>query len=103
MSQSPLIAEIVRFRLKPGSDPAQFAAAAGAIDGLLQGSGAVLARTLSEDQDGTWTDHILWTDLPSARAMAQKVMADPLAAPMMDMIAPEGLQLHHAEVRHQKE
>ena len=97
------IAEIVTFRLLEGSDPATFVRAAAALDPVLQATGHVLSRTLSSDDDGVWTDHILWTSLDVAQETAGRLMADPVAAPMMQMIDPAHVQMRHARVCHRQE
>ena len=52
------VAEIVTFRLAAGADPAAFLTAAAAVEPMLRAGGDVIARTLSCDDDGLWTDHI---------------------------------------------
>jgi hypothetical protein len=103
MSETTQVAEVVTFRLLDGADPSAFVSAAAAIDPILRKSGAVLGRTLSMDDDGLWTDHIVWTDLQSAQTVAEQMMADPAAAPMMSMIAPDDVALRHAKIMYQKE
>ena len=97
------VAEIVTFRLAKGADPAAFVTAAEAIAPMLAATGKVLSRTLSCDPEGTWADHIIWTDLAAAKATAEQIMADPLAAPMMQMIDPENVEMRHAPIRYQQE
>ncbi|MBD3663534.1 hypothetical protein [Sulfitobacter aestuariivivens] len=104
MSQTQnIIAEIVTFRLTEGSDPQAFVAAARAIEPMLHAGGHTLSRTLSRDADGLWTDHIIWTSAEAAKAMAEKIMSAPDAAPMMQMIDPEGVVMRHAEIFHLQE
>ena len=94
------IAEIVTFKLLPGTSPQAFAEAATAIGPFLRENGAACARTLSEGPDGVWTDHITWTSLEAAKAAGAQIMELPAAAPMMQMIDPEGVQMHHAPIHH---
>ena len=101
-TQGP-IAEIVTFRLAAGTAPADFVTAARALDPMLRATGHVLHRTLSADEDGTWTDHILWTSLDVAKKTAEQIMSDPVAAPMMQMIDPNNVQMRHAAVHHRQE
>lgn len=97
------VAEIVTFRLIKGSEPATFVAAARALEPMLQATGNVLSRTLSCDADGTWTDHITWTTMEAAKTTAEAMMADPAAAPMMQMIDPDHVQMRHAQIHYQQE
>jgi hypothetical protein len=104
MSQTQtLVAEIVTFHLIPGADPAAFVMAARALEPMLKATGNVLSRTLSCDDTGTWTDHITWTSMDAAKTTAEAMMADPAAAPMMQMIAPEHVQMRHALIQYQQE
>lgn len=97
------VAEIVTFRLIEGTDPAAFITAARAIEPMLKASGTVLSRTLSCDDAGTWTDHITWTTMAAATSTAEAMMADPLAAPMMQMIDPAHVSMRHAPIAYQQE
>jgi hypothetical protein len=97
------VAEIVTFRLIEGSDPAAFITAARALEPMLKASGTVLSRTLSCDDTGTWTDHITWTTMAAATSTAEAMMADPLAAPMMQMIDPAHVSMRHAPIEYQQE
>ena len=93
------VAEIVTFRLTDGADTAAFAKAADRMTPFLKDTGAVLSRILSVDEDGLWTDHITWTSMQAALAAAQDMMQQPEAAPFMQMIAPETVQMRHAPIR----
>ena len=95
------VAEIVTFRLIPGTEPDTFVTAAQALEPLLAQSGAVLGRTLSQDDAGVWTDHILWTSMAAATATAAEMMAHPAAAPMMQMIDPNHVEMRHAPILYQ--
>ena len=63
----------------------------------------MLSRTLSRDDSGLWTDHVLWTSRSAAEAAAAALMQDPVAQPFLAMIAPDGLTLRHAAVHLQTE
>ena len=95
MTQSP-VAEIVTFRLKDGTDPQDFAKAAEALGPFLRSTGALLTRHLSCDPTGLWTDHITWRSLEAAKTAADEMFQQPEAAPMMEMIDPACVNMHHA-------
>ncbi|GAA6175052.1 hypothetical protein [Sulfitobacter pacificus] len=97
------VAEIVTFRLNEGADPTAFVTAARAIEPMLKASGNVLSRTLSCDKDGMWTDHVTWTTMEAAKSTAEAMMADPIAAPMMQMIDPAHVSMRHARIKYQQE
>ncbi len=95
------IAEIVRFTLRPGQEPAQFDAAAAATGALLAARPGFLGRHLSQGPDGRWTDHVLWADMAAARQAAHEVMADPVAAPFLEAIDGASIEMRHEEVHWQ--
>ena len=96
-------AEIVTFRLLPGADPQAFAKAAADMEPFLQETGGMISRHLSVDDDGLWTDHILWTSLEMAKKAAAEVMQHPSAQPCMAMIDGPTAQMRHARVHLQQE
>ena len=93
------VAEIVTCRLTEGSDPAAFLDAANGMSPFLQGTGAMLTRTLSVDETGLWTDHITWGSMQAAQDAAAAMMAQPEAAPFMALIDPETVIMRHAPIR----
>ena len=92
------VAEIVTFRLIEGADPSAFSAAAQSMTPFLAATGAVLSRSLSQAEDGTWTDHITWTDLETAQASAAQVMELPEALPFMSLIDPDSVSLRYETI-----
>ena len=100
-THSDPVAEIVTFRLGAGADPEAFAKAAEGLTPFLAATGAVLSRTLSRDDDGFWTDHIVWTSRAAAEDAARRIQQEPAAAPFMGMIDPGTVSLSHAAIRFQ--
>ncbi|MEX0370612.1 MAG: hypothetical protein AB3N09_08275 [Tateyamaria sp.] len=96
-------AEIVTFRLLPGSDAQAFAKAAAEMEPFLKETGGMIRRDLSVDEDGLWTDHIIWTSLEVAKKAAAEVMQHPSAQPCMAMIDGPSAQMRHAQVHLQQE
>ena len=94
------VAEIVTFRLADGSDAAAFAEAADDMTPYLKKTGAVLSRTLSVDETGLWTDHVTWTSMTAAKAVAAAIMQQPDAAPFMQMIDPSTVDMRHATIHY---
>ena len=91
-------AEIVTFRLKQGTDTDAFAKAARDMMPFLNGTGDMIARTLSCDETGLWTDHLTWTSRTAADAAAKEMFQRPEAAPFMALIDPEGMNMRHATI-----
>ena len=95
-------AEIVTFRLAGGTDTAAFIAAAQQMTPFLQSTEACLGRTLSVDDDGLWTDHVLWDSLEAAQALAAQFMDAPETADARALIDGETIVMRHAAVHMQK-
>lgn len=97
------VAEIVTFRLVAGTNPADFIAAAGKMGPFLRETGALVHRTLSTDDTGLWTDHILWTSPEAAKAASTQMFERPEAKPFIAMIAPGDMVMRYAPVQLQQE
>jgi quinol monooxygenase YgiN len=92
------IAEIVTFRLIPGTEDAAFQSAAQATAAPVAAQPGFLRRSLSRDETGLWTDYVEWADAASATAAAQRVMRLPEFGPFGAAIDPEGMVMRHAPV-----
>jgi hypothetical protein len=92
------VAEIVTYRLQSGADPQAHLAAARQTMPFLRSTGAVINRTLSRDDTGLWTDHILWTSLKAAKQTEALAMQRPEFNTFFSMIDETGLTLGHAPV-----
>jgi hypothetical protein len=97
-TRSKPVAEIVTFRLRPGTDAAAFVELARATNKDVAAQPGFLRRSLSCDPSGLWTEHIEWADLERAQAAARTVMALPSFKPFGAAIDGEGLVLRHAEI-----
>jgi hypothetical protein len=89
------IAELVTFRLIPGTERATFLAAAAKTEAFVTNAGGFLTRALSEAEDGTWTDHVLWTDMAAAKSAGEAFMASPDTQDLMALIDPESVRMSH--------
>lgn len=92
------VAEFVTFRLNAGISDQNFLAAAAQTRAFLDDSGGMIRRTLSKDDSGNWTDHILWKSMDIAKSTAEIAMQHPSFAPMMSMIDVGSVDLRHANV-----
>ena len=92
------IAEIITFRLIPGTEDAAFLSAAQATAAPVAAQPGFLRRSLSRDKTGLWTDYVEWADAASATAAAQTVMRLPEFGPFSAAIDPEGMVMRHARV-----
>ena len=89
------IAEIVTFRLAPGTAEAPFLAAAAATQAWLAGAPGFLSRRLSRGDDGIWTDHVAWASRSAARAAARAFPTEPRAQAFMACIDPDSIAMRH--------
>ena len=97
VSAAPALVEVVTFRLAPGTDADAFRDAARATTAFLCAAPGFLARTLSVDADGLWTDHMLWSDAALAMQAAETAMTRPEMAPFMAAIDPASMTMRHAD------
>lgn len=87
------VIEIVQFRLAEGVSRDEFvAAAANTMPALCETKGFI-GRTLSEGEDGTWTDHVKWTDPALAQAAMEGSMENEAMLPFIMSIDPDSMVL----------
>lgn len=92
------VAEIVTFRLVPGTDEATFLSAAKATEAPVAARPGFLRRSLSRDDTGLWTDYVEGADLQSAEAAAQAMMPLPEFGPFIAAIDPASMQISHRTI-----
>ena len=92
------IAEIVTFRLAEGVTDAAFLDAARAMQPFVEAAPGFVSRTLSKGEAGSWTDHVLWTSMTSARTAAETIFADPATAPFAAAIDAKSVVMRHEPV-----
>ncbi len=89
------VAEIVTFRLVPGTAEAPFLAAAAAAQAWLTSAPGFLSRRLSRGEDGTWTDHVAWASRTDALAAADAFPSDPRTEAFLRCIDMKSLAMRH--------
>ena len=97
------VAELVTYRLKDGVSPAEHVDAAKATRAFLIDTGAVLSRSLSVDENGVWTDHILWTSQTAAKAAEEQAMQRPEFGAFFAGMDESSITMRHAPVLMQME
>ncbi len=90
------VTELVTFRLLPGTDKAEFLKAVRATEAALVAQPGFLRRSLSQDGNGVWTDHVEWTDLASAEAAVGAMMQLKEFTTFMAFIDTSGVVMRHA-------
>ena len=92
------VAEIVRFRLKPGADVPSFVADARATLAFVERMGGMMSRQLSVDEHGVWTDYLTWQSMEAARNAQAAAMQEPSFGPYMSHIDAESVEMRHADL-----
>jgi len=98
-----LVAEIVTFRLAEGVSETAFLTSARAVQDLLRAQPGYMTRSLSLAPDKTWTDHVIWTEMDLALNAARLIFDDPRAAPFIQAIDPDSVQMQHNRILLYKE
>jgi len=91
-------AEIVTFRLTTSTSTQAFLKAAEATIPVIQEFDGCLMRNLSVDDDGLWTDMVVWKDQETALKAADTVPKDLRFAPFASMIDGSSVVMRHAQV-----
>lgn len=95
---STLVAEIVSFKPKAGTDAAQFLTDIQATDAVVRAASGFVSRNLSKGEDGAWTDYVLWQSMDDAMNAAETVVKDPSFAPLGAAIDMDTLVMRHETV-----
>jgi hypothetical protein len=86
------VIEILQFRLAAGADRNDFLAAAATMPVLCATEGFI-GRTLSEGEDGAWTDHVKWTSPDLAQAAMAGSMENEALLPFIMASDPDSMAL----------
>ena len=102
-SASQPVAEIVTYRLNNGVSQSEHVEAAKATRAFLIETGAVITRTLSVDETGLWTDHIIWTSLDAAKAAEAQAIQRPEFGQFFSGMDEASVSLRHTTILMQME
>jgi hypothetical protein len=97
------VAEIVTFRLAQGVADDAFLETARGTQPFVNAAPGFVARRLSRADDGTWTDHVVWSSMDQAMAAAEALMTEPAAAPFLQAIDMTSLAMRHEAILLQME
>lgn len=89
------VIEIVQFRLAEGVSREDFLAAAAATMPVFCATEGFIGRTLSEGEDGAWTDHVKWTSPDTAQAAMAGSMEKEALLPFIVAIDPDSMALSY--------
>jgi hypothetical protein len=90
--------EIVRFTLVAGTSDAAFLAAAKGTEASLGAQPGFVSRSLTRAEDGSWTDHVIWSSMAMAMAGAETMMAEPAFGPFMALIDGASVSMRHDKI-----
>lgn len=91
-------AEIVTFKLADGVSPEDFTALMQRTEGFVRAQEGFVTRQLSQGEDGSWTDYVVWQDMATAQKVAQEFMQQDFTPEVMAAIAPDSASMRHEEV-----
>lgn len=87
------IIEIVQFSLADGVGRDEFIAAAANTMPTLCAMDGFIGRVLSEGEDGSWTDHVRWTNAEAAQAAMAASMENEALLPFIISVDPDSMTL----------
>lgn len=90
------IIETVTFKLKTGVNRAHFIDAAERANAFITSRPGFVRRRLSVAEDGTWSEHIEWDDMASAKGAATAIGTSVDAAAFLDAIDGSTVSLSHS-------
>jgi hypothetical protein len=97
MSMSDAI-EMVQFKLNPGVSESDFLAADQPISAWVGKQPGFRYRSLSRQDDGTWSDIVYWDSMENAKAAGEVFMKDQGQSSFMAMIDHGSVQMNHSQV-----
>ncbi|WP_297107916.1 hypothetical protein [uncultured Devosia sp.] len=92
------VLELVCFRLAD-NDATSFLAANEAVNAWAQSQPGFVSRTLTEAEDGEWTDMVIWSGEAEAKAAAAEMNRVMGQFPAMMMIDPASIVMRHSTIR----
>ncbi|MBY6137880.1 hypothetical protein KUV26_00345 [Leisingera daeponensis] len=92
------VAEIVTFKLADGVSPADFTALMQRTEGFVRAQNGFITRQLSQGEDGSWTDYVVWKDMATAQKVAKTFMQQEFAPEVVAALAPDSASMRHEEV-----
>lgn len=89
------VIEIVQFRLADGVNRQDFVVAAANTLPALCATEGFIGRVLSEGEDGTWMDHVRWSNAEAAQAAMAGSMENEALLPFIMSIDPNSMVLSY--------
>ncbi|UWQ89955.1 hypothetical protein K3727_14250 [Rhodobacteraceae bacterium M382] len=92
------VAEIVTFKLAPNVSIPDYIALSQKSEAFCRQNPGFRHRQLSRGDDGTWTDYVIWSDMDTARAVAETFTEQEFAPALMAAIVPDSVTMRHETV-----
>jgi hypothetical protein len=92
------VAEIVTFHLADGVSPDAFVELSQATETFVRSNPGFLHRQLSQGEDGSWTDYVVWRDMDTAQRVAKSFADQEFAPKLMAAIDPETVKMRHEPI-----
>lgn len=100
---TPIVAEIVTFKLNEGVSDAEFVKISKASEDFVSTAPGFISRQLSKGDNGIWTDYVLWQNMESALAAGKAFPEQAFAPDLMGAIASGSEEIRHQYVMWQME
>ncbi len=92
--------EMVAFKLAPHADKDAFINAAPSITAWAAKQPGFQYRTLVDRGEHGWIDMVWWASEAEAKAAANRIGAEMMSSPFMQMIDPTSVKIEHHPVAH---
>lgn len=92
------IAEIVTFSLAQGVSSKDFVAISQQSEAFVRAQPGFVRRHLSQGEDGSWTDYVVWADMDTAKRVMEAFPKQDFAPALMAAISPDSVTIRHETV-----
>lgn len=92
------VIEVVNFKLTEGVTIKDFLASVPPTNTFLQTRNGFVSRRLSQNEDGSWLEHIEWESMNDAKEASEALMAEESCHPMMASIDMESVKMGHNQL-----
>jgi len=98
VTQSNRIAEIVSFQLAEGVVDADFLETLSRSAEFVSSAPGYITRDVCRDDEGRWTDRVIWADMDSAKAAQAAFMSQDFVPDILNAIDRESFVISHQPV-----
>ncbi len=91
--------EVVTFRMKDGITIPEAQTQLEKLNDCVRQFDGFIERKLSVNEEGVWMDIVSWTTNEAAQLAAEKVMQDPVALHVFDLIDESTMSIQHYQIK----